>query len=214
MIAPLTADARISAPVFRRCIARSPSASSETAWPGAWPAACRSIAWPPTMPVAPAASADDLHDAELPRDERRIGAVGLAREQRERLRLQAVARQDRDAVAVDDVQRRPSAAERVVVHGGQVVVDERVGVDELDGARRRKRAASTGVPARLTASAAASGQERPQPLAAGEDAVAHRLADERRTGRRLRQPALERIVDPGPRPIDELGQRLVARHER
>ena len=59
MIAPLTADARMSAPVLRACMARRPSASSVIAWPGACPAACRSIAWPPTMPAAPAASRDD-----------------------------------------------------------------------------------------------------------------------------------------------------------
>ena len=60
MIAPLTAEARISAPVLRACIARRPSASSVIAWPGACPAACRSIACPPTMPAGAGRVADDL----------------------------------------------------------------------------------------------------------------------------------------------------------
>ena len=59
----------------------------------------------------------------------------LAGEQRERLGLQPVAGEHGDAVAVDDVQRRPSAPQRVVVHRRQIVVDQRVRVDHLDGAR-------------------------------------------------------------------------------
>ena len=80
---------------------------------------------------------DHLKHAQLPRDELRIVADRLPGEQGERLRLQAVAGQDCDAVAVDDVQRRPSAAQRVVVHRGQIVVDERVGVNQFDRAGGR-----------------------------------------------------------------------------
>ena len=84
----------------------------------------------------------------------------LAREQRERLGVQAVAGENRHAVAVDDVQRRPAAPQRVVVHRGQVVVDERVGVNQLDRARGGQRAPCAAAPAsrrrRATASAAAS----------------------------------------------------------
>jgi hypothetical protein len=53
MTAPADADARIKAPVFRACIARRPSPSKVEPEP----AASRSIAWPPTMPHGPAASA-------------------------------------------------------------------------------------------------------------------------------------------------------------
>ena len=42
-------------------------------------------------------------------------------------------------------------------------------------------------------------QRRAQPLAAGEDAVAHRLADDRRARGRRREIALERLVDPDAR---------------
>ena len=90
--------------------------------------------------------------------------VGLSRQQVKRRGLQAVAGENRDAVAVHDVQRRTAAPQRVVVHRRQVVVNERVGVNELDGAGRRQR----GIPGvgqrvrrrvrtlRATASAAAS----------------------------------------------------------
>ena len=59
----------------------------------------------------------------------------------------------------------------VVVHRRQIVVDERIGVDAFD---RRARAHRTVVgapkrPRRL------DGQERPQPLAAAERRIAHRL---------------------------------------
>ena len=136
MIAPLTADARMSAPVLRACMARRPSASSVIACPRRLPGRLQIDRLSADHAAGARGFADDrgctrsLPRARSPDRPSR----GSAREQRERLGVQAVARQDRDAVAVDDVQRRPSAAQRVVVHRGQVVVDERVGVDQLDGA--------------------------------------------------------------------------------
>ena len=56
------------------------------------------------------------------------------RENFERDGEQRVAREDGDAFAEDLVRGRPAAAEVVVVHAREVVVDERVGVDALDGA--------------------------------------------------------------------------------
>ena len=55
-----------------------------------------------------------------------------------RLRQQRVARQHGDAFAEDLVVGRLAAAEIVVVHRRQIVVDERVGVDALDGAGQRQ----------------------------------------------------------------------------
>ena len=49
---------------------------------------------------------------------------------------QRVARQDRGVLAVELVAGGPAAPQVVVVHGGQVVVDERVGVHQLDGRGR------------------------------------------------------------------------------
>ena len=74
----------------------------------------------------------------------------------------------------------------VVVHRRQIVVDQRIGVDAFD---RRARAPRTVVrspqrPRRL------HGQERPQPLAAAERRIAHRL-DEALGPRRLAGLRLE-----------------------
>jgi hypothetical protein len=55
-----------------------------------------------------------------------------ASEHRERLGLQRIAREQRRRLAERDVAGRSPAAHRVVVHRGQVVVDERVRVDHLD----------------------------------------------------------------------------------
>ncbi len=49
-----------------------------------------------------------------------------------------VAGENGERFAVDDVHRRPPAPELVVVHRRQVVVHERLGVHELDGAGHRK----------------------------------------------------------------------------
>ena len=181
MIAPLTADARISAPVFRGCIARSAVAVERDArGPAPGRRACRSIACPPTMPArARRRRRSTLQHAQLPRDDRRIVA--------DRLRARA-ARTPRPAGAspariampspYDDVQRRPSAAQRVVVHRRQIVVDQRVGVDQLDRARGRQRERRRRAPCRVRPACDAHrrppARGRPQPLAAGEHAVAHR----------------------------------------
>jgi hypothetical protein len=53
-------------------------------------------------------------------------------------RQQAIPRQDGDRLAVDLVVGGMPAAEVVVVHGRQVVVDERVGVDALQRAGGRQ----------------------------------------------------------------------------
>jgi hypothetical protein len=63
------------------------------------------------------------------------GALAGAREEAEGERQQRVAGEDRERLAVDLVAGRPAAAQVVVVHRGQVVVDEAVGVDALDGGR-------------------------------------------------------------------------------
>ncbi len=142
MMAPDTAEARISAPVFIACIACRPLASSEgRVRPGisVVPAASRSTACPPTMPERAGRSRNPLDDAQLPRGQIGVGAgARLARQQRKGLGEQAIAGQDGDAVAVHHVQGRPAPPQRVVVHRRQVVVNERVGVNQLDGARGRQ----------------------------------------------------------------------------
>ena len=108
-----------------------------------------------------------------------------------RLRQQRVARQHGDAFAEHLVVGRLAAAEIVVVHRRQIVVDERVGVDALDGARQRQ-----GV-----GFASAAGCRRGEakrgahPLAAGEERIAHRLVDGRGPGFVAGQEFIERGVD-------------------
>ena len=140
------------------------------------------------MPHGAGRVGDDRDRAQLARASAGSSPRGLARHQRERLRQQAVAGQDRHAFAEDHVAGRPSAAQRVVVHRGQVVVDQRVGVNELEraGGRQRQRAPLRRRLRRWPRDrfGGREREQRPQPLAAGEEAVAHGFADARRAGRR------------------------------
>ena len=111
-------------------------------------------------------------------------------EEADRLGEEAVAGEDRDVLAVDDVRRRPAAAQLVVVHRRQVVVDQRVGVDELDRRRGRQHLG------RVVAGRARRRQaeHRADPLAAGEQRVAHRLVEARGRRRARRSGASARYV--------------------
>ena len=140
MTAPLTAEARISAPVLRACMrAQAVGVEGERV-----PRRLAGGLQVDRLAADHAGGAGGLADDARCTRSLRAADVGivrrrLARQQRERLGLQAVAGEDRDAVAVDDVQRRPSAPQRVVVHRRQIVVDERVGVDQLERAGGRQR---------------------------------------------------------------------------
>ena len=104
---------------------------------------------------------------------RRIADAGhrLVREQLECEHLQRVAREDRGRLVEGAVRRRPAATQVVVVHRGQVVVHERIGVDQLDGRRRRVERV------RCDADRAAGriDEQRPDALALAERGVAHCL---------------------------------------
>ena len=127
------------------------------------------------------------------------GTARLAREQRERVRQQRVAGENRHAFAVNDVRRGPAAPQCVVVHRGEVVVHQRIGVNHFERTRRRERQ----VPGRVSVLAVPFGdslrrresQDGTQPLAAGEDAVAHRLGHHGGRRARLRKEPLERRID-------------------
>ena len=86
-------------------------------------------------------------------------------------RQQAVADEDRGGLVVGLVGRRASPAHVVVVHRGQVVVDQRVAVDHFQraGGTQHAVAADTEEPRRLDE------QERPETLAAGEAGITHRF---------------------------------------
>ena len=124
-----------------------------------------------------------------------------ARQHREGFCQQRVAAEDRHALAVHDVQGGQPAAEHVVVHRGQVIVHERVGVNQLEGAREGHRLRTGLVRAERRLADGpdrfrrGKREQRPQALAAGAHAVAHGVGDERRAGRRRGELAFERILD-------------------
>jgi hypothetical protein len=100
----------------------------------------------------------------------RIVGQDVVGEQQEGLRLQGVADQQRGGLVVLDMAGRLAAAQDVVVHAGQVVVHQGVGVDHLDGA-------AGDVEARRIGAGKFSGgmaQQGTNPLAAAEGGVAHR----------------------------------------
>ena len=129
---------------------------------------------------------DDVADDPCVRHQRRV--LG---DQPERQRQKGVAGEDRDRVAEHLVVRQPSPAVVVVVHRRQIVVDQRIGVDHLERARRghhRRRRGADGLGPR-------DHEDRPQPLAARQHAVAHRAMHGRRRSVLARQEPLERRVD-------------------
>ena len=94
------------------------------------------------------------------------GAAALAHQhQVERLREEAVPGQDRHVLAEGDVARRPATPQGVVVDRRQVVVDQRVRVDELESRRGGQHRD------RIGAAAPGGGQRehRADALAAGEE---------------------------------------------
>ena len=108
-------------------------------------------------------------------------------------RLQGVSRQHRQGLAVDLVVGGLAPAKVVVVHAGQVVVDQGVGVDHL----HRAGGGHGVIPVKSLFPRQAGkfqGQHRPQPLAAGEKAVAHGLVKVRPVGL-LREKSAQIVLD-------------------
>ena len=120
---------------------------------------------------APAASANAAQHAAATAG----GSISLG-QHLEGQRQQGVAGQNGRGLVERLVAGGPPATQIVVVHRRQIVVDQRIGVDHLDRAGGRH--------GRLDRPAAGLGgqqhQHRPQPLARGQQAIAHRLAESRR----------------------------------
>ena len=91
------------------------------------------------------------------------------------LRVQPVPREDRDILAEGHMAGGLATAQPVVVHRGEVVVDQRVGMDQLDRPRQRQHLATL-QPHRLGGGERKHGTD---PLAAGQQRVAHRLVQAR-----------------------------------
>ena len=118
-------------------------------------------------------AADAGRPADLEQDPDLHGRpAGLALgHQADGLGEEGVAGQDGGVLAEQLVAGRPPAAQVVVVHRRQVVVDQRVGVHQLERRGRRQQAL------RLLAErlAGREREDRAHPLAAGEQRVPHRL---------------------------------------
>ena len=95
------------------------------------------------------------------------------RENVKRLGEQGVAAQDRHALAKNLVAGGPAAAQVVVVHAGQVVVHQRIGVQDFHRAGRGH--GLHGIAA--TGFGGGKAEDRTQTFASGENGVAHRLVN-------------------------------------
>ena len=105
--------------------------------------------------------------------------------------LQRIAGQDGGRFVEGDMGGRLAAAQGVIVHRRQVVMHQRIGVDELDGHRRRVQVF------RLRAEQVATGvhQQRAHALAAAQHRIAHRLVQALRCFGRRGQGGVELAFD-------------------
>ena len=84
-------------------------------------------------PERAARFAEQVDQAQAHR--RGSGQRRVAGQELKRQRLQGIADQDRGGLVEGFVARRASAAQIVIVHRGQVIVHQRIDVDQLDGTR-------------------------------------------------------------------------------
>ena len=120
--------------------------------------------------------------------------AGRRCEHLERKSLQSVAREQGDGLSKRAMAGRRPATQIVVVHRRQVVVDERVCVDELDRARRGYEVLILAVQ-RFTSGEHENGTDA---LASGEHRVSHRFVQSLRRPRCRRQRSFEHRVDAFP----------------
>ena len=107
-------------------------------------------------------------------------------------RQQSVAGEDRGGVVGLLVQRRPAAAQIAVVHRRQIVMDQRIAVDAFErGARQQRGLARDAEHGRTL-----DHQERPQPLAAAEARIAHRVHQPLRPGDLVGQQRVGQAASP------------------
>ena len=110
-------------------------------------------------------------------------------------RLQSVSREDGDGLAKRLVAGGPSAAQVVVIERGQVIVDERVGVQHLKGRAKLFHAQRNAAGNHARGLHAKDG---PQALAAGEHAMPHGLMDGRGILRWRGEQPLQRFISRKP----------------
>ncbi len=108
-----------------------------------------------------------------------------------RLGLQGIARQNGDGFAENFVAGGPAPAQIVIVERGQIVVDQRIGVQHFERRAELFNSRRKGTGDHAPGFHAENGT---QPLAAGEHTVPHRLVDRNRMLRCRRQQTLQRRV--------------------
>ena len=122
---------------------------------------------------------------------RHPGDLRVPRKQLEGERVQRVAGQQGDGVAVEDVTRGAAPPGGRIIHHGEIVVNERVGVNQFDracGGKHRLR----GHPGHLRA---LEHQDRPEAFSAGEQTVTHRLEHPMRWLIICGHELIERLLD-------------------
>ncbi len=131
-------------------------------------------------------------DGEFAEKIPRLVARGFpgSRQNLKRLRQKRIPGEHGDALAENLVRGRASASEIVIVHARQIIMDEGVRVDALDGTGRRKGLGGFSA-AGLGRSEA---KNRPHPLAPGQQAVTHGAVDGGWFDRGFRQQPVQRGV--------------------
>ena len=119
---------------------------------------------------------------------RRPAAPGCApREHRKGERLQRIAGQDRGGLIKGAMAGRAAAAQVIVIHRRQIIVNQAVGMDQFDCGGR----CVESLERRPEGLAGDIDKQRAQAFAAAQDAVAHRLAQALSSGVRQRQTFVE-----------------------
>jgi hypothetical protein len=153
------------------------------------------------------------------RDADRGVGMGLgARQDVEGESQQAVAGEDRGRLVERLVRGRPAAAQIVIVHCRQVVMDQRIAVHAFERRRRHQRALAR----HREQGRALDHQERPKPLAAAECCITHRFDETLGSRplprhRRAGEQAVEKRFGRGRNLREtshELGPAVVYRHDK
>ena len=119
-----------------------------------------------------------------------IGQAGSRQDQAVGRRLEGVSRQYRQGLTVNLVVGGLAPAEIVVIHTRQIIVDQRIRVDQFQSAANRHGL----VPVQTAQPGKFQRHYRTQPLAAGENAIPHGLIDVRPMGLPCKQ-AVQIVLD-------------------
>ena len=159
-------------------------------------------------------SADELFGTSTDRKFGEVGADGKALggwgvgDKVKGFGLEGITGENGDGFAKDFVRGGATTAEVVVVHGGEVVVDERVGVEELGGAGGEE---GVGLAA-ATSFGGGEGEDGAQSFTTCEDGIAHGLVDFGRLFEVGGKVAIEVGVDENPL-LGEVAFEVFARHD-